>query len=77
MDTNTKKFSPDWDNKLDKKDGTLIINEGHRLGQSEPVKDCYWAVYSHNGRKYISLNDNNSDVWDATECSDVMTYIDN
>lgn len=57
---------PDYKERLPKEEGKIIIDSGKRLGESEHMKDTYWSGYEHNGKYYITLNDDNETVWEAS-----------
>lgn len=59
------KFTANYNERLEVSKGNEIINNGKKLGESIPSKDSYWSVYIHNEEYFISLNDQEADVWEA------------
>lgn len=70
------KFTGNYSDRLPKEKGLEIIENGTKLGESDPVKDSYWSVYKYQEEYFISLNDQHADVWEADE-NDANNYNEN
>lgn len=60
-------FNANQNERLSEEEGRIIINTANRLGESKEEKGCYWSVYEKLGIFYISLQDENENVWEVSK----------
>lgn len=66
-------FTGNYNERLPESKGLEVIQKGIKLGESNPIKDSYWAIYFYENQFFISLNDQHSDFWNADE-EDAINY---
>jgi hypothetical protein len=66
-------FNANQNERISEEDGRIIINTANRLGESTEEKGCYWSVYERDGKYYITLQDENENVWEVSK-EDADTY---
>lgn len=60
-------FNANQNERLSEEDGRIIINTADRLGESKEEEGCYWSVYERDGQYYITLQDENENVWEVSK----------
>jgi len=68
-----EKFNANQNERLSEENGRIIINTADRLGESNYEKGCYWSVYTKFGKYYITLQDENNNVWEVSK-EDAVLY---